>query len=365
MSYTFRVVFDGICAYVPNQLFFKDLGKKQPNTVPKTTNPSPHYGEKWTACDVDSLAVLLPDLRNPGRPIVPTYPRLNFPSFRAPHFPLLKFQLGDLRESTTRRVDLVCRDISQRDEVGLLFLRREQIRFNMQAENAGKFSFANWKPGNYRQPLPKLDQPEQMESLWWLPDLQRILPENSDADIVRSDVLPSYRGPFPEGLIARVECTGGRLRTYNFNRDVNDVPLRWRFAAPADAWSEGSWNRALANSVALEFFDVRNEVRIQLKRLANEVVTEELVLAPAPGASRPLLQIEITNREPDLLFQEEGFGRLTLPDMDFQPFYEFLSRPPVDVAQLPIPHPGRLSFFGIRENPCAGTVMTAQGDANA
>jgi len=368
MSYTFRVVFDGICAYVPNRPFFKDVNeqskeKNKGQTPPQSTDP-PYYGEKWTTCDVDSLAVLLPDLRNPGRPIVPTHPRLNFPNFRAPHFPLLKFQLGDLRESTTRRVDLVVRDISSPDEAGLLFLRREQIRFNMQAENAAKLSFANWIPHHPSQPLPELDRPVQMESLWWLPDLRRIVPRPTKADIVRPDVLPSYRGPFPEGLIARVECTGGRLRTYNFNRDVNDVPLRWRFAAPTDAWGEGTWNRALANSIALEFYDVRDEVRIELRRLANEVVIEELVVPPATGASRTLIQIEITNREPDLLFQEEGFGRYALPDLDFQPFYEFLSDQPGDVALLPIPHPGRLSFFGIRENPCAGTAMTAEGVVN-
>ena len=367
MSYTFRVVFDGVCAYIPDHPFFVKNDVSAPKTTnppQRTTNPPPHR-QRWKASEkVDSLAVLLPDLRRPGRPSVPAHPRLNFPTFRASHFPLLTFRLDDLRETTTRRVDLVCRDISQQDEQGLLFLRREQIRFKLEAENTTRFSFANWVPTNFRQPLPKLDTREQLESLWWLPDLQRIVPDDSRAAIVREDVLPSYRGPFPDGLIARVECTGGRLRTYDFNRNVDDVPIRWRFAKPTDAWGEGSWNRALANSVALEFFDVRSEVHIELRRLANEVVTEELVLAPAPGASRQVLEISISNREPDLLFQEEGFGRLTLPDMDFQPFYEQLSKLPGNVAELPIPHPGRSSFFGIREKPCAGTVMLAQGGAS-
>jgi hypothetical protein len=142
---------------------------------------------------------------------------------------------------------------------------------------------------------------------------------------------------------------------------VEGNPLRWRFAGPADALGEGTWNRALANSVALEFFDVKEEVRIELKRLANEVVVEELFLAPAPGASRPVVEINISNREPDLLFQEEGFGRLTFPDVDFQPFYESLSPFTGDLSVLPIPHPARTSFFGIREKPCAGTVMEPQG----
>jgi len=368
MSYTFRVIFDGVCAYVPNKPFFKNEYETTYTQKCNETSTDPVpvnlYQEKWCAQTVDSLAVLLPDLRSPARPTLPKGSKLHFPPFRAPHLPLLKFRLVDLREGTTRRVDLVSRDISRQDEEGTLFLRREQIRIDLKAENASAFSFADWTPKDPRQRLPKLDQPEQLESLWWLPDLARIVDTKKfpkEATQAKKDVLPSYRGPFPEGLIARVECTGGRLRTHDFNRSVDDIPLRWRFAKLADPWGEGSWNRALANSVALEFFDVKNDVHIELRRLANEVVIEELVLAPAPGASRKVVEIFITNREPDLLFQEEGFGRLTLPDVDFQPFYESLSPFQGDVSALPIPHPAKSSFFGIREKPCAGTVMTPEG----
>lgn len=361
MSYTFRVIFDGVCAYVPEKPFFQEKIPKERPQGTGLTDPNGYFPPRWSSAspkDLRSMAVLLPDLRRPGTPVVPTFPKLNFPSFRAPHFPLIKFRLDDLREGTTRRVDLVCRDISRRDEEGLLFLRREQIRFSMEAENEDEFSFAGWTPTNFHQGLPDPASREETESLWWLPDLKRILPERQQpAARVRHDVLPSYRGPFPEGLIARVECNGGRLRTYDFNRDVDSQAIQWRFAKPSDSLTDGYWNRALANSVALEFFDVRSEVRIELKRLANEVVTETLVLAPGPGASREVLEIEITNREPEMLFQQEGFGRLTLPDMDFQPFYEQLSADHGDISELPVPHPGRFSFFGIREKPCAGTEM--------
>jgi hypothetical protein len=308
---------------------------------------------------------------------------LNFPKYREPHFPLLRFRLNDLRDSTTRRVDLVARDISRQDEEGILFLRREQIRFVMDAENAEGFSFAGWapcpppsydnledcykmlkKPPKWWGKTPDLRSRDQLESLWWLPDLKRILPNSlypghfQLATRAKPEVLPSYRGPFPEGLIARIECSGGRLRTYDFNRDVDGVPVIWNFVPPRNL-GKVTWHRALANSLALEFFDVRDEVRIQLKRLANEVVVEELVLAPGPGASRPLLEIEITNREPDLLFQEESFNRSALPDIDFQPFYELLSRARLtDIPHLPIPYPDRESFFGVVEKPCAGSGLS-------
>lgn len=376
-------------AYVPDEPFFirceddDDCKKiKRPDWWRKKTEEE--HPEIWirNSRPIRSFAVLVPDLRHPAKPHTPTSdPPLNFPPFRGAHFPLLRFGLSDLREKTTRRVDLVCRDISKKDEEGILFLRREQIRFYLDAENASSFSFAGWAPfpvardqlpdccrkkppaepelpewwGN----IPDLGKREQLESLWWLPDLKRIVTGNTEATRVKPDVLPSYRGPFPQGLIARVECQGGRLRTFDFNRNVDGFPIPWRFAEPGNASSNGTWNRVIANALALEFFDVRSEVRIELRRLANEVITEELVLAPGPGASRPLLEISISNREPDLMFQEEGFSRSTIPDLDFQPFYELLSQArPNDWENLPIPHPVRTSFFGPTEKPCAGTQMS-------
>lgn len=362
MSYTFRVVFEGVCGYVPDKPFFTPY-----------SHGSKKYWKRQEPGDIRSVAVLLPDLRRPGVS-KPEDSDLHLPKLLEPHFPLLKFHLDDLRAGTTRRVDLVCRDISQQDEAGLLFLRREQIRFHMKAENAKSFNYAGWTEHpedkenlldryDWFSDLPKwwgkipdLTSREQLESLWWLPAIDRIAPTERDAQRARPDLLPSYRGPFPEDLIARVECLGGRLRTFDFNRGVNGLPIPWRFAPPEDSTSEGTWNQVLSNSLALEFFDVHGEVHIELKRLANEVVKEELVLGPAPGASRPVIEISISNREPDLLFQEEGFSRSTLPDMDFQPIYDKLSRAN-NVERLPVPHPARDMLFGIREKPCAGGYL--------
>jgi hypothetical protein len=470
VSYTFRVIFEGVLAYVPDKPFFVECREKYPSGEWSSRRGGRCYihncndgkcctrheddaqclavcyppcckrrddadrersesgdcrgrdkdehGERlehqghghspevsWVTNDaVRSLTVLMPDLRRPGTPSVPggycppcplcqsqaqkKDHQLNYPRFREPHFPLLSFRLSDLRERTTRRVDLVTRDISEKEELGLLFLRREQIRFAMEAENSRNFSFAGWAPcppppaaqlpdcckelrrlPKWWGRAPDLGDREQLESLWWLPDLRRIVDPSCQsyrkATRVRHDFLPSYRGPFPEGLIARVECKGGRLRTFDFNRGVDGRPFSWRFAPLEDAKNYGSWNRALANSVALEFFDVRGEVSIELKRLANEVSVENLVLAPAPGASRPVLEIVISNREPDLLFQEDSFNKAMLPDVDFQPFYEQVSelydQNEGVWSQLPVPHLARSAFFGPVEKPCAGTSMLGEG----
>jgi hypothetical protein len=446
MSYTFRVIFDGVCAYVPERPFFKKVGGGSGGGSgtnytggQQTDGDQAASGNKWCAeTDVDSVAILLPDLRRAGLtdhpglagaggsgvsastvvaqgggqdcPCESEEPsdepsdtetgdlgsacrhrrRPFFPEQREPHFPLLRFNLGDLAEGTDRRVDLVCRDISEKDESGLLFLRREQIRFHLKAENARTFTFANWTPWDRcccdgascpnndggagcrcephctpcdpaDYPLPDLALRDERESLWWLPDLGQIAgTSDPGAAVVDSDFLPSYRGPIQEGLVARVECYGGRLRTYDFNRTADGRPLPWRFAPPGDASNDGTWRRAIGNSLALEFFDVQGPVEIEIKRLANEVVTRKLVLSPHPGACRDVVEIEIGNREPDLLFEQEGLSRAVLPDMDFQAFYRQLSRAVRPIKDLPVPHPSLTYFFGVTEKPCAGTQMRAE-----
>lgn len=352
MSYTFRVVFDGVISYVPEKPFFVERRDK------------PRH---WKAQEeeIRSVAVLLPDLRRPGTTQVPKPGKpVYLPRFRDPHFPILRFRLGDLRQETTRRVDLVCRDISSRDEDAMIFLRREQIRFDLESENTSRFTFANFvSPLDQEVPSSERDE---MESLWWLPALDQLVDsEDKDAARICEKFLPSYRGPFPEGLIGRVECNGGRLRTFDFNRSAEGFPIGWRFASPGDARSTGRWNRAIGNSTALEFFDVRGDVQIEIKRLANEVISRKIVLGFSPGASRDILQIEISNREPDFLFEEEGLRRAVAPDMDFQAFYEKLSSvDPSRVASLPVPHPARKSFFGVYEKPCAGSwgLMPEEGE---
>ena len=367
MSYTFRVIFNGVCAYVPEKPFFKKVGNVKKPRKPRRRK---RHAQRWKARKkIDSLAVLLPDLRRAAPTILPDSSTLRFPKGRDAHFPLLTFPLGDLCEGTTRRVDLVCRDISQQNERGMLFLRREQIRFHLEAENSRSFSFAGCVPTR-NSPIPDPGKPEELESLWWLPDIERILDPLVNQNQLKSTFaeraatvdrrfMPSYRGPLQAGLISRIECHGGRLRAFDFNRAADQRPQSWRFAKPSDGTSEGSWRRVICNKVALEFYDVEGPVTIEVKRLANEVIKRQVVLAPSPGAARPVVEVEISNREPDILFQEEGLGRAVLPDLDFQAFYEKLSLAKKKIYKLPVPHPSQNFFFGITEKPCAGSGMKA------
>lgn len=350
MSYTFRVIFDGVCAFVPDKPFFsrnKDTGVWGAN------------GDKATYVDV-----LLPDLT---RAEYNTQAARGLRIFRSPHIALLKFQRDHLDWSeTSRRVDLVCRDIDSSDEEGLLFLKREQIRFHLKASNVKCFEYADWSPdekqqGDLREAVidsrisgvhvPTTD--DQMESLWWLPRLREIEPHY---DRVNSRMVRGKDGlcrAFPEELQARVEINGGRLRTFGFNRDVNGEPQPWRFLPADETAGSGVWNRAIGNRLALEFFDVCGRVGIELKRIANDVEITNLVLMPR--VDQEVLEVVMTNSEPEALFGVRDRLTAQLPDPDFEEFYYMLTDPDSnDFNELrPVPNPSGFGFIGILDKPCS------------
>lgn len=356
MSYTFRVIFDGVCAHVPDHPFFSRCDEE----------PKGDKGVKWRPNTVNEVDVLLPDLT---RAEYNSQPVEGLRVFRSPHLALLQFSLPDLHRKTTRRIDLVTRDIGTRDESGLLYLKREQIRFRLQAENATSFRFADWSPADlddddrsrwwFDKPdhaihVPRPTAPKQLESLWWLPRLQEIAPKYAQ---VRPDVLSTHAGPFPEELQARVEIKGGFLKTFDFNRNVNGDPQPWRFLPAKEPSGTGKWNRAIGNRQALEFYDVRGPVTIELKRIANDVHTTELVLNLPPGAYRPVLEVVISNREPESLFGVQDRLTAQLPDPDFEEFYYMLSAETDMQYARPVPNPLGFGLLGIRDKPCSPTAM--------
>lgn len=352
MSYTFRVIFDGVCALVPDYPFF----------------PEKPIGDVRAT----ELDVLLPDLT---RAEYNTQPVEGLRVFRSPHFALLKFDVANLQRETTRRVDLFARAGDSPDEKGLIFLKREQIRICLKAENATSFQYSSWKPTNTsklndswvsEEATPGLHFPEpavqeQLESLWWLPRMQEIAPAYQK---VRPGHLSTTLGPFPEELQARVEVKGGCLKTYDFNRDASGSPLPWRFLpASATPDTQGCWNRAIGNRQALEYYDVRGPVVLELKRLANEVHATELVLDQPRGVDSPDLEVVVTNREPESLFGVRDRLTAQLPDPDFEEFYLMHSDVQNAILQgesRPVPNPSGFGFLGIEDKPCSQVEMSRE-----
>lgn len=188
--------------------------------------------------------------------------------------------------------------------------------------------------------------------------MQEIAPFYNHA---RWDQLSTHYGPFPEELQARIEIRGGYLRTYDFNRNVNNDPQPWRFLAANDSGS-GCWNRAIGNRQALEFYDVRGPVILELKRLASDVHTTELVLNVPPGAYRSELEVHVTNLEPEQMFGVQDRLTAQLPDPDFEEFYLMHSENFDPNEKRPVPNPSGFGFLGIRDKPCSPSEINRSGD---
>lgn len=332
MSFTLRVVFDGVCAFVPA--------------------PEPFFSYtsgKWEAKPVKSIAVLLPNLQSAA---LASYKFQGRSFFREPHFPLLTFPIESLQGGTTRRVDLVAREPGRRDEVGVCLLNREQIRFKCDTQYRKDLSFEGWVPSTVTQEKPTEGKPEEVRSLWWLPRVDELTVGKHGRP--RKDLSPDHLAGFPDDLAARVETAGGQLSVANFNRGRTGLPIPWRFAPPDDAASAGVWQRAIGNSLALEFFDIGEKVVLEMRRLGNEVHDAELVLAPPIGARNPVVEVRISNMELERLLGRTDVGRGSFLDPDFQAFYQAISIGPVDLGKQPIPNPaGKYLFLGIRDKPCS------------
>ncbi len=327
MSYTFRVIFEGICAYVPDRPFFVQ-----------------EANGKWKAGSPTSVQVLIPDLT--GR-----IPRPGTqPLAIAPHFLTLRARVRDLQPETDRHYRLTYRQPGSLDEMALFRVDGEEMKIELdRSSNGDAFSFANWVPKR-PQELPDLRSVLMTSSLYWLPRLEEIAPhfDQVDADLLAPN-------PFPQSLAGRVAIEGGTLRVAGFNRERNGRPRVWRFADPASSQDPGVWNRAIGNRLALEFFDVEGPVRIVLE--APGGAAKQLVLAPPPGTGGDVESI-VSNVEPESLFVPEAPLRGFDPDFDV--FYDLGLAPKVYPSKprptiRPVPNPPPTVFLGVFEKPCSGT----------
>src|SRR5437763_1965608 len=99
MSYTFRIVFSGLCAFVPDRSF--------------DASPGP-----------SSITVLLPDLLTPFR---------LSNKILTPHYPTLAYDLSQRQPGSTKAAPLVWNKEAQPDK-GLCFLLGEDLKINAQSE---------------------------------------------------------------------------------------------------------------------------------------------------------------------------------------------------------------------------------------
>ncbi len=327
MSYTFRVIFEGVCAYVPDSPFFarNDQGKTE-------------------AGHPKALHVLVPNLTPIGR-IGTSLPIPN-------HYPTLRTRLRDLQSETDRNYQLLFRQPGGRDEMALFNLQGEEIDFKFEAcSNEMAFTFGNWVAPN-GQDRPNLSETREVQSLHWLPRLEEIAP---DFDRILPHLIDPTPGRFPAALSARFAIGGGFFRVAGFNREPRtSTPQTWRFADPSNSNGTGVWNRAVGNRLALEYFKVKGPTRISLTAPRFGGTGTRIVLAPPPGTTEDV-ELTVSNVEPEMLFAPET--AVSDFDPDFDVFYS-LCKPPVAKSSQqtgrPIPNPPQSLFLGAFEKTCSG-----------
>jgi hypothetical protein len=350
-SFNLRLLFEGVCAWVPDQPFFKEDadGAYAPGKPTMVT-------------------VLLPDrrrMRLADWEMRGDSKRVDRPSHMAAHTPVFTVWAKDVAGNKPPQgwTDATLIDPGTGRQRLLHVLDNQLI--SLRLDPWPKLRFVDDIPHDQGQKLPKKDD----RSLWWMPRMSEISPPDQWCD-------PSYLGdlsPFDlkkMDIAARLELKGGALSVDSFNGLKK--PNWWSFGwakrdrkGKLSTQKRGSltWNKAIGNRIAcdIEVPGSSIEIDFQFKNKKNDVFP--LVLAPSEAGEA--VEVVIANAElEDLMLNAPPtrvWGQPSLPDADFQAFYS-LTRPAGSPRKTRRPGPVPIAPNGTEvgltgEKPCASSVM--------
>jgi hypothetical protein len=347
-GFTLRLVFEGICAYVPDEPFFyrDDEGISHPG------NPS-------------RCTVLLPDASITGIADWEIFLPIDDPCLRAAHAPILSFNPGDVADSKGLSIQGYFNDPLTGEIRAVHVLRREALTFATSSGEWEGLSFEQKIPKYQPQPLPGRSS-KLRRSLWWLPRMSEISPHH---EFCNEDLLTAPPGDFKKlGLASRITVPGGRLSTLALNQDG---AVYWNFAPVArdpdtkeikvPSPGDLTWKRAIGNRILCAIRVSGPEVELKLVRKGGRKASATL----RPGIPGKAIEVRIANAELDaLMLKPRSLPLATrLPDADFQALY-----PLTAVAyQNPLPAPFDSSTGkqpGIGAKPCSGVAFSGSGVSN-
>lgn len=319
MAFWLEVIFDGVCALVPDKPLFKDKGGT------------------YQSGDTTRLTMLLPDLKTialadwelakPGKPA----------SHREVHWPILELSTDNLAVGSTRALDL---EIGGH---GLLLLQREFAVFDLVAS---KLSCNLTVPAD-----PFKITANDQASLWWVPRLKEIAPTAAMFDPKHGPTGTSLPGDIAFGVTlasGHMEVSGhnrddyGHIQTWDFGTVERDAQGNFVYSA------DRTWKRAIGNELRWRQFIAADKIKVDLfDDLDN---TSSLVLKPT--ASNSDVRLRVRNIEPEIAV----FGATSQlpvadpPDADFLPFYDLAAGGPHSKKPVPISHSGPT---GPIKSPCS------------
>ena len=341
-SFTLRLIFEGICALVPDSPFFV---YEEDQFLPGT--PS-------------SVTVLLPDLRSPkladwedANPQVPVAE----PFYRPSHAPVLILSPHDLVKQTPDfRVDAKFYDpVSSR--LRLLHVLDNEI-VSLDGLEWPPLTFEHQIPDPVTSKLP--DKGGDDRSLWWVPRMSDISPMHQWC---RKELVSLGRDDLAANQIAaRLVVGGGHLSIAAFNskgeafwkvgsvsRDANGNLLQ----------AESGWQRAIGNVLACEIQVPTPELDVSFDE-SDEGAT--ITLGPRkPGGT---VEVTIANAELENIIMPAAstappWVKPFLPDTDFQGYYPLTT----GAQTKPWPVPLESSEAGTQYKPCPITAFTGVSQA--
>lgn len=268
MDYTFRIVFSGLCAFVPDRSF--------------DANPGP-----------SSITVLLPNLLNP-------FPLSN--KILTPHYPTLAYDLAQRKPESTKEAPLVWKEEKQPDK-GLCFLLGEDLKINAQSQGADQLHLVNGHNGGDAIKANGADE----TSVWWMAKLDKAA---SGAGLAKLAMQPP-RIPNPTDIISRLQLSRGVLSSWELVDGVCKFD------------HQSTYEQQIAREVAWELRGVTGPVEIDFTGFGVNPKTTTLILEPPAGSTE--VTVEIRNLEIDaFLFPEYDLQRGTRAT-DFEVYYRMCS----------------------------------------
>lgn len=338
-SITLRVVFEGVCAFVPDRPFFV-----------KDDN-----GES-SAGDPSNLVVLLPDMRSASiadwEAGSKVWPVKTAPFFRAPHAPVLSLRTCDLRDSSRLVVDGLVQDPATGTLRTLHVLDYEILTLQPGAE---------WEPLTFEAAIPEPESSqfpgpcaELRRSLWWQPRMSEISPPHqwgrSDLQTAGPDALEGLK------LTSRIAIPGGHLSLAGFNSDATiywDFGAVQRTAGNLDISTTTTWERCIGNQIACEARFPGTEVQLRIDGPSSHTQTVTL----QPPSAGDVVEVRIANAELEdvvLTPRPKPWTYPYLPSCDVQAVYRLTTAP--DTKPWPVPLPA--GPVGPREKPCPGMALS-------
>lgn len=288
MPYTLRIVFSGLCAFAPN----------------RPLDPSRRPGND--PAEPDSAVVLLRNLLEPVQ--------LRDGSPMPFHIPRVEVRKKNLRDSSTRRIDLLQPSQDPGEDLNHCIFRFEDISFQPLggAVSQNRLAVENRQVDN----LADLDvdalTDEERGSLFWLLKLERAA--GGDAfldDRLLGDLLPS---PDDTPLIARIHLGEGTLKTLDLQDGL------WVF----DRNDQNEVERPLARSLALEIENLEQDVEILFDIFDRREVQTRLVVGPPDGSPNETVEIAIRNQEIEALRGFLGQPRGVTADQECEIYFGLL-----------------------------------------